>query len=147
MKMDTTISITNENLLSIQDLADSFSISKTKVVSAIFIVAINKDNIVRVNRFSMEYQERGEVRMGKMHLYLDELDVDISQDLRRFYRASLSLLIAEVLHLYYEEIIALLSGTVNYPDRCHCKIYFPHNGMMCWKHFWGIPPIEEPRRE
>jgi len=143
MAIDTTVSINFGNFNELCFLSDKYNISKSKVVSLIIKILSNRCASIIKNRFSTQYQVNDPGNFRRLHIYLSEPDFSVAADLRRFSHSSFSLLIAEVLKKYYNELIILLEGSDNYPHQIHCQIYSLEGKTTCWRHYWGMPPEEE----
>jgi len=143
MAINTTLSINDDTLLQLESLAACLKRSKSFVVRKIILFLCNHQESFMRDRFLTEYQESGDCRCKRIHVYLSEIDLDIAHDQRRFFRASFSLLVAEVIKNFYNELLSLIEGTDNYTASVHCKIYYESENTICWKHFWGIAPEKE----
>jgi len=143
MAINTTISVNSDTLLYIESLAIYFGRSKSFVIRKIILFLSNHQSSFIRDRFLTEYQISGENRCKRLHIYLSEIDLDIAHDQRRFFRASFSLLIAEVLEHFYNELFSMIQDTDNYTATSHCKVYYQSGNTICWKHFWGMVPEKE----
>jgi len=143
MAIETTICIKKDNLEILNFIARNKRISKSAVIRDIIILISGKQSKFIRQRFSAEYQVKDKGSFKKLHVYLNEPYFELALDLRRFYRASLSLLIAEAIELLYDELIYKTSNTDNYPGLMHTMIYYETEKSMCWKHIWGDPMERE----
>jgi len=143
MFIDTTISITNDNFLLLKYLSKSSNSSISEIINKAIKLASSKSTLIRSHRHTTQYQPKADFPYCRLHLYLLPHSFNIALDLRRFYKASLSLIIAEILNNHYNELLTLLNETDNYLTPCHCQIYFETENARCWKHFWGIPKPKE----
>jgi hypothetical protein len=146
MAIDTTISLHLNTIMILEYLSGINGLSKSKIIAKSIVIVSTKNQIYRTRSLT-EYQSFGGDDFHRMHVYLSEADFQIVFDLRRFYRASFSLLIAQALTLYYDELLELLQRNDNYLCSCHVQIYQTVNNVKIWKHFWGIPPEEEILKE
>jgi len=139
MAIETTISIKLKTIQKLDTISRRRKISKSYVIREIIMILSSHQKKFLKKRYSTEYQRKDKGSYKKMHIYLNEPFYEHALDLRRFYRASLSLLISEAIDLLFQEILTRLKGTDNYPGLMHTMIYYETEKSMCWKHIWGIP--------
>jgi len=143
MSIETTISITEKNFALIRLLSNKYRMSKSEIISFVVTLISKKNKSLMKTRFSTEYQEKNSAKFLRMHVYLSEPTFSVSQDLRHFYKSSFSLLIAETIKLYIQDLIDLLEGTDNYHHQIHCQIYCFEGETISFKHYWGMPTLAD----
>jgi len=142
MVIDTTVSLNINTIEILKNLSNSSGVSKSKIVS-IIVGILSSNTCFYRSRILTEYQSFYGDDFFRLHVYLSEADFQIVFDLRRFYRASFSLLITEAITKYYKELLKLLKEPDNYLCTCHVQIYQTIKNGRSWKHYWGMPPKEE----
>jgi len=147
MAIETTISINKEILEKLSTISQKRNISKSAIIREIILMLSGKQGKFIKQRFSTEYQVKNKGAYNNIHIYLIEPYYEHALDLRRFYRASLSLLIAEAIELLYEELLCRHENTDNYPGLMHTMIYYETKKSMVWKHIWGEPEEQEIYRK
>jgi len=147
MAIETTININTKSLEKLIIISYKRKISKSAVIREIIISLSGKQDRFTRRRFSTEYQVKDKGAYSKLHVYLNEPFFEHALDLRRFYRSSLSLLIAEALELLYLELLNKAGHADNYRGLMHTMIYYETEKSMCWKHIWGIPEEKEIREQ
>ncbi|MBN1532682.1 MAG: hypothetical protein JXA20_08475 [Spirochaetes bacterium] len=92
----------------------------------------------------------------RVHINLSFRDYEYLLDLRKFYKMSVSLLIAIAVNLYLDSVLAefLLKNTNktdNYTFQNYILIQEVYGSVICWKIYWGLPenlgllyPQEDP---
>jgi len=147
MSIRTTISINNQILENLMQLAETNGKSLSEIITkAVMFISSHSESFLR-DRITTEYQQNDCEDFHIVHVTLSENVFDIALDLRRFSRASFSLLIAETISLYFKRFVFFLGNLDNYTGSVHCKIYYAEENVVCWKHIWGKPPERELNRE
>jgi len=143
MTIETTICTKKETLEKLSTISKKRNTSKSAIIREIILLLSKKQVKFIKRRFSTAYQAKNMGAYNKVHIYLNESFYEHALDLRRFYRASLSLLIAEAIELLYNELLCGHSNTDNYPGLMHTMIYYETKKSMVWKHIWGEPEERE----
>jgi len=150
MTLRTTINAHESTYDLLSYISNAYGVSFAHVIHLlIHLLSVHQNHFFR-DRVTTQYQCFDVGVSFIVHVRLSENDLDFAKDLRRFYRASFSLLIAEALIYLYDELISALKDLDNYPGSCHVKVYFEEKGTVYWKHIWGMPKEEEiqlPQRE
>lgn len=105
----------------------------------------DNQNMIKVHS-RIRYQDRDlKENWHRLHLVLNEFEYEYFLDMRKFYKMSVSLILAYAVRRYLDEIVnSLLEGNIytdNYIYKNYIFIMEKVNGIVCWKIYWGIPSI------
>ena len=92
----------------------------------------------------VRYQERdAKENWCRLHIIMNEYEYEYYFDMRKFYKMSVSLILAYAVRKYLDEIVNKLLDRNNSTDKYFYKGYIfmkeTLDGVTCWKTYWGIP--------
>jgi hypothetical protein len=93
----------------------------------------------------VKYQERDvKENWHRLHLVLNEYEYEYYLDMRKFFKMSVSFILAYAVRRYLDEILCELhNGNKNTDNYCYKNYIFVKNvigKVICWKIYWGVPP-------
>ncbi len=103
----------------------------------------NNQHMIKSNA-RIKYQSRdNKDNWHRLHLVLNEYEYEYYLDMRKFYKMSVSFILAYAARRYLDEILnELLNGSKN-TDNYYYKNYIfirkTMNKVICWQIYWGLP--------
>ncbi len=115
-----------------------------------FLIKLLIQRVMRGNRkllksnTRVKYQERDEKEnWRRLHISFNEDEYEYCLDMRKFFKMSVSLILAFAVMRYLDDIInELIDGsknTDNYRFRNYMFINKIIDGIICWQIYWGYP--------
>ncbi len=92
----------------------------------------------------IKYQERDlKENWHRLHIVMNEYEYDYCLDMRKFFKMSVSFILAFAVNRYLDEIkyelLDVNQNTDNYLYRNYVLIKKTIDGVICWQIYWGIP--------
>jgi hypothetical protein len=139
--MQTTMNIKESLYLEITRAAELRGISRSAMIIELLRTSMNDDsNEVQIGRL-VQYQKRETMdRWHPFHITFREDEFEFFQDMRKFFKKSLSLVLAEAVKKYLNHILKKEYNTDNYPHTCYVIIREMINTIVSWRLIWGLPP-------
>jgi len=144
MTIHTTIYVTAQTRMIVENACEVTGLRKARLV-ILLLRRIMKNHAAMVRCHQpVEYQERqpkGSCR--RWHLGICSREYEQSLDMRKFYKRSVSLIVANAVELYLAELVDdILNGenVDNYPYENYGMVYKIMETAVCWKMYWGLPP-------
>ena len=106
---------------------------------------VMNDNQAMLKSYSrIKYQARDDKENWYLvHLVLNEYEYEYYLDMRKFFKMSVSYIVAYAVKRYLDEIIDELlnmnKNTDNYLYRNYILITKTINSVICWQIYWGVP--------
>jgi hypothetical protein len=141
MLIETTLHVHKSILYKLDTGATISGKSRTSIIKML-IQKIMKDNQRMIKTCSrIKYQER-DVRdnWSRINIVFNEYEYEYCQDLRKFFKMSVSYIIAYAVLRYLEELLKTGKGTDNYFYTSYIFIKKTYDRAICWQIYWGIPP-------
>jgi hypothetical protein len=89
----------------------------------------------------IKYQERDlKENWHRLHIVLNEYEYEYYLDMRKFFKMSVSFILAYAVIRYLDELLKMNESTDNYCYKNYVFIKQLVNGIICWQTYWGIPP-------
>ncbi|MDM8001735.1 MAG: hypothetical protein QUS66_02330, partial [Bacteroidota bacterium] len=86
------------------------------------------------------YRERSANRGRGLHITLKPDEYEFLLDMRKFFKQSISRLVAYAIDTYLDDVIAEINkGTDNYWYSNYALSRIIIDGVVCWILYWGIP--------
>ncbi len=148
--IETTINMRDTVLFAVDNAARASGKTRSGVL-VILLRKVLKDHGF-MTRFDkrVQYQEKDETAVWeKAHVYLTERDYELFLDGRRFFKRSVSLLIALAVERYLDKLVELLLSESydeeadNYPLPNYIIAKKMSGSVVGWHIFWGFPPWED----
>ena len=137
--IETTINIHIDILGKINKISSANNISRNKVIKNLLKKVMHNE----LNNFSfnkcIKYQDSdSKQNWRKFHLLLDTDEYEFFLDLRKFFKMSVSAIVAFAVKKYYKEIMKF-KKTDNYLFKNYIIIKETINNVLTWRLFWGYP--------
>ena len=106
---------------------------------------VMKDNKRLLKSYSrVKYQARdARENWHRLHMVMNEYEYEYYLDMRKFYKMSVSFILAYAAMKYMDEILNELHKRGNSTDNYFYKNYIfirkTINKVICWQIYWGIP--------
>ena len=145
MLIETTINTHKSVLKLLSDGAARTSRSRTFMIKLLMQRVMNDNQRMLKSYSRIKYQARDDKENWYLvHLVLNEYEYEYYLDMRKFFKMSVSYILAYAVKRYLGEIIDELldmnKNTDNYLYRNYILITKTINNVICWQIYWGIPP-------
>lgn len=144
MPIESTLHVHHSILKKLERGAEVSGIPRTFIIQKL-MQRLMKDNRNMIKSNSrIQYQERDvKANWRILHIAVNEYEYEYYLDMRKFYKMSVSLLLAYAVRQYLNEIInELFDKNIN-TDNYFYRNYIITNktvyGIVCWQIYWGIP--------
>ncbi len=139
--MQTTMNIKEALFMKICSVADFRGISRSAmIIELLRIVMDDPSNEVRIGRL-VQYQNRENAdTMHPFHITFREDEYESFQDMRKLFKKSLSLILAEAVNKFLNNLLNNKKNTDNYPHANYVIIKEMINTIVSWRLIWGFPP-------
>jgi hypothetical protein len=141
MLIETTLHVHKSILNKLNKSADITGRSRTSIIK-LLIQRIMKDNqrMIKTNS-RVKYQERDlKENWHRIHIVLNEYEYEYCFDMRRFFKMSVSYILAFAVLRYLDEILKRNKSTDKYFYTSYIFIKKTHDVAISWQIYWGIPP-------
>jgi hypothetical protein len=141
MLIETTLHV-HKSILDKLDMGAEISKRSRTFIIKLLIQRIMKDNQRMIKTCSrIKYQER-DVRenWSRVNIVFNEYEYEYCQDLRKFFKMSVSLILAYAVLRYLDEVLKWNESTDKYFYKSYILIKNTYDGAICWQIYWGIPP-------
>jgi hypothetical protein len=141
MLIETTLHVHKSILEKLDIGADVTGRSRTSIIK-LLIQRIMKDNKRMIKTCSrVQYQERDvKENWSRVNIVFNEYEYEYCQDLRKFFKMSISLILAWAVLIYLDELLKKNKSTDKYFYRNYLFIRKIIDNTICWQIYWGIPP-------
>ncbi len=115
--------------------------SRTFIIK-LLIQRIMKDSqrMIKMNS-RVKYQERDlKENWHRIHIVLNEYEYEYCFDMRKFFKMSVSYILAFAVLRYLDEILKRNKSTDKYFYTSYIFIKKIYDGAISWQIYWGIPP-------
>jgi hypothetical protein len=123
--------------------AETIGYTKTSIIK-ILLQRVMKDNHKLLKLYSrVKYQERDDKEnWRRLHIVLNEYEYEYCLDMRKFFKMSVSLILAYAVRRYLDEILNELQSVIKDTDNYYYKNYIiikkTIDEVICWQVYWGI---------
>jgi hypothetical protein len=144
MAIKTTINIHKGIISKLNHASNILHIPRMRIIR-ILLKQYSEQNIKVVMFSTVKYQKREDpANWGTFHLYLREVEYEYSNDFRKIYKKSLSLIISEAVKKYLNLLIMKMNKSiVKNIDLYYLKNYIfsrrKKDGIIYTTCFWGLP--------
>ena len=146
MGIDTTLNIHKTIMIKINHASDETGKSRNYIIATLLKRAMTDSRQLLTLNQSVKYQERDPLKKWHcFHVSYREDVYEFCQDMRKFYKLSVSRILAFSVGKYLEKLINELANetlaeyTDNYPFSGYIFIQESLDGAILWKLTWGIP--------
>ena len=141
MLIPTTLHVHKTILDKLDNGAIVIGISRNSIIK-LLIQRIMKDNrrMLKANS-RVRYQAKDLKKNWKrINITFNEYEYEYCLDLRKFYKMSVSLILAFAVLQYLYEILKSGKSTNNYCFHNYIFVREIVDNVICWQIYWGIPP-------
>ena len=144
MLIETTIYVHKRILEILNKRAEITGKSRTFIIK-LLMQRVMSDNQKMIKSYSrIKYQARdAKENWHRLHVGMNEYEYEYYLDMRKFYKMSVSFILAYAVMRYLDEVIKELaerkSSTDNYPFRNYILTKEIIDEVICWQIYWGIP--------
>lgn len=115
--------------------------SRTSIVKLLIQRIMNDNQRMIKTNSRIKYQERDlKENWHRIYIVFNEYEYEYCLDLRKFYKMSVSYILAYAVLRYLEELLEGNSSTDNYCYKNYILIKKTINETVAWQIYWGIPP-------
>lgn len=144
MLIESTIHMHKITLEMLNRGAEISGRTRTSIIK-LLMQRVMRDNkqMLKINS-RIKYQDRDDrENWHRLHVVMNEYEYEYYLDMRKFYKMSVSYILAYAVRRYLDEILSeLVNGnknTDNYIYKNYIFIKKIINGITCWQMYWGIP--------
>ena len=145
MLIESTIHMHKSTLEMLNRGAEISRRTRTSIIK-LLMQRVMKDNtkMLKINS-RVKYQERDErENWHRLHIVMNEYEYEYYLDMRKFFKMSVSYILAFAVRRYLDEILSELANGIKNTDNYIYKNYIfikkIIDGITCWQTYWGIPP-------
>jgi hypothetical protein len=144
MLIESTIHIHKDILEILNRGAEITGRTRTFLIKLLMQRVMNNNQQMLKSSSRIKYQRRdAKENWYQIHIVINEYEYEYYQDMRKFYKMSVSFILAYAIRRYSDEILSeLLNGnknTDNYFYKNYIFIKRTIDGITCWQIYWGIP--------
>ncbi len=144
MLVETTIYI-HKNTLEMLDRGAARTGRTRTFIMKLLMQRIMRDNQKMLQSHSrVKYQARdAKENWHRLHMVMNEYEYEYYLDMRKFFKMSVSLILAFAVMRYLNEVLNELvdgnNNNDNYRYRNYIFLKKIIDGIICWQTYWGIP--------
>ncbi len=144
MLIETTIHI-HKSILEVLNSGSAISGRTRSLIIKLLMQRVMRDNQKMLQPHSrVKYQARDtKDNWQRLHVVMNEYEYEYYLDMRKFYKMSVSFILAFAVRQYFDEIMNLLLNDSNMTDNyCYQNYIFINkiiNGVIYWQIYWGLP--------
>ena len=144
MPIGTTLHVHKSILEMLNERAEITGRTQTVIIKLLMrrVMDDNQKMIKRSSRIRYQKRDRKE-NWHRIHIVLNEYEYEYCLDMRKFYKMSVSFILAYAVIRYLDEIVNELRGrnknADNYLYNSYILVKETVGGIVCWKIYWGIP--------
>lgn len=145
MLIETTMHVHKSILEMLEKGSETTNRTRTYIIKCI-MQRVMRDNRKLLRSYSViKYQDRDlKENWCRIHIILNEYEYEYYLDMRKFYKMSVSFILAYAVMRYLDEVVnKILNKKINADNYCYNNYVFIEEtvyGIICWKTYWGIPP-------
>jgi hypothetical protein len=141
MLIETTLHVNKGILEMINEYAEKTRRSRTFIIKILMQRVMNDNQRMLKSYSRIKYQERDEKENWyRVHLVLNEYEYEYYLDMRKFFKMSVSYILAYAVLRYLDELLDRNINTDNYSYKNYVFIMKTVDGTILWQIYWGIPP-------
>lgn len=146
--IETTLNMHRTTKFKLNIASRKLGISRTRLILFLIQTLINTHDRPVSSFRRLRYQDKDEKGDWHcFHLSVNERDYELIQDVRKFFKMSISLFVALAVETDLKRIMnQIINGekdTDKYPVSCYSIMrYISPAGEICWKLYWGLPFME-----
>ena len=141
MLIETTMHVNTAILEMLQIRAEMTGRTITSIVRLLMQRVMDDNQKMLGTSSRIRYQKRDEKEnWQRLHIVLNEYEYEYYLDMRKFYKMSVSYILAYAVLRYLEELLEGNSSTDNYCYKNYILIRKTIDETVTWQIYWGIPP-------
>ena len=146
MIIETTVHVHNSILEMLNRSAEITGRARTSIIK-LLMQRVMKNNQKMLKSYSViRYQERDvKENWHRLHIILNEYEYEYYLDMRKFYKMSVSFILAYAVRRFLNEVVSELLDRNNNTDKYNFRNYIfmkeTIDGVTCWRIYWGIPQM------
>lgn len=140
MLIETTLHVHKSILDRLNKVTETTGRSSSFIIKLLF-QNMMKDNqrMIKTNS-RVKYQKRDmKENWQRIHIVLNEYEYEYCLDMRKFFKMSVSFILAYAVLRYLDEIRKTNKSTDKYFYTSYIFIKKTYNGVISWQIYWGIP--------
>ena len=140
MLIESTLYVNKSILETLNKSSAITGINKNKIIK-LLMQRVMKDNQRLLKSYSrVKYQERDiKENWHRLHIVLNEYEYEYYLDMRKFFKMSVSFILAYAVMRYLDEVLKKNKSSDNYCYQNYIFMKEVVNGIICWQTYWGIP--------
>ena len=143
MHIESTVYV-HRNILEMLNRGAAITGKSRTVIIKLLMKRVMSQSRRMIKSYSrLRYQKRDpEKNWHRLHISFNECEYEYCLDIRKFYKMSVSFIIAYAAQKYLNEIMKILikgDNTDNYRFRNYIFTHKILDGAICWQIYWGIP--------
>ena len=141
MLIESTLYVNKSILETLNKSSAITGINKNKIIK-LLMQRVMKDNQRLLKTYSrVKYQERDiKENWHRLHIVMNEYEYEYYLDMRKFFKMSVSFILAYAVMRYLDEVLKMNKSADNYCYQNYIFMKEVVNGIICWQTYWGIPP-------
>ena len=144
MLIETTLHIHKSILGMLNKSTEITGKNRTFLIKLLMQRIMNNNQKLLKSYSRIQYQGRDvKENWHRLHVVVNEYEYEYYQDMRKFFKMSISFILAYAVVRYLDEIINELLDKNKITDKYFFRNYIfikeTVNGVICWQIYWGIP--------
>ena len=144
MLIETTLHIHKSILEMLNKSSEITGENRTFLVKLLMQRAMNDNQKLLKSYSRIQYQRRDvKENWHRLHVVVNEYEYEYYQDMRKFFKMSISFILAYAVIRYMDDIVNELLGRNKSSDKYYFRNYVfvkeTKDGITCWQIYWGIP--------
>ena len=144
MIIESTIHVHKRILEMLNKSAETTGRTRTFIIKLLMqrVMSDNKKMVKSHSRIRYQVRDVKE-NWHNLHICMNEYEYEYYLDMRKFYKMSVSFILAYAARRYLDDIVnKLLDNSINTDNNSYRNYIFVNetmDGITCWKIYWGIP--------
>ncbi len=145
MKIETTARLREEHIEHLDRAAEMLRVTRTALIVEIMGRMMKEHARRTASSGRVRYQDDAKTGWRPVHFSIYQREYDFFQEMRKFYRCSVSRLIAIAVQRHLWAVLKAMTSAKteedadNYPFKHHVFSLQTLEGAVCWKIYWGFP--------
>ena len=144
MIIESTIHVHKSILEVLNKSAETTGRTRTSIIKFLMQRVMGNNQKMLKSYSRVRYQERDvKENWHRLHIVMNEYEYEYYFDMRKFYKMSVSFILAYAVKRYLDEIVNELLDRNIRTDKYYFRNYIfmkeTIDGITCWRIYWGIP--------
>ena len=114
--------------------------SRTHMIKILMQMVMKNNRRLLKSNSRVQYQKRDEKEnWRRLHIVLNEYEYEYYLDMRKFFKMSVSYILAYAVMRYLNELLKKNKNTDNYCFNNYVFMKKIEGGIICWQIHWGLP--------